>query len=152
MKKIDIGQFTNTVANVGVILGIVFLGLELQQNNEFAAESERAARYQAALGVYELALNNPDLARINRKARKNEELTDDEFSTFAVFFTRVWLGLQQTIDRTNEADRATFVRFHRRTFEQNPVLRELWQRDRELYDPNFVAFMEQEIVGNAATE
>jgi len=151
MKKIDVGRFINTVANVGVILGIVFLGLELQQNNEFAAESERAARYQAALGVYELVLNNPDLARINRKAR-NEELTDDEFYRFAAFFTRVWLGLQQTIDRTNEADRATFVRFHRRTFEQFPVLRELWQRDRELYDPNFVAFMEQEIIGNAATE
>jgi len=151
MKKIDVGRSINTVANVGVILGIVFLGLELQQNNEFAAESERAARYQAALGVYELVLNNPDLSRINQKAR-NEELTDDEFYKFAVFFTRVWLGLQQTIDRTNEADRATFVRFHRRTFEQFPVLRELWQRDRELYDPNFVAFMEQEIIGNAATE
>ena len=151
MKNIDVGQSINTVANVGVILGIVFLGLELQQNNEFAAESERATRYQAALGTYELVLNNPNLLRVTLKAR-NEELTDDERSTLSIFFTRVWLGLQQTFDSTNEADRATFVRLHRRTFEELPVLQELWQRDREVLDPDFVAFMEQEIIGNATIE
>ena len=32
MKKIDLGQTLNTLANVGVIAGIVFLGVELRQN------------------------------------------------------------------------------------------------------------------------
>jgi hypothetical protein len=33
MKKIDLGQAIQ-VANVGVIAGIVFLGVEIHQNNE----------------------------------------------------------------------------------------------------------------------
>jgi hypothetical protein len=33
MKKIDLGQAIQ-VANVGVIVGIVFLGVEIHQNNE----------------------------------------------------------------------------------------------------------------------
>ena len=35
MKRIDLGQTLNTLANVGVIAGIVFLAVELDQNNEF---------------------------------------------------------------------------------------------------------------------
>ena len=34
MKKIDLGQAIGILANVGVIAGIVFLGMELRQNNE----------------------------------------------------------------------------------------------------------------------
>jgi hypothetical protein len=33
MKKIDLGQTINTVANIGVIAGIVFLGFELRYNS-----------------------------------------------------------------------------------------------------------------------
>ena len=32
-KKIDLGQIITICANIGVIAGIVFLGIELQQNN-----------------------------------------------------------------------------------------------------------------------
>jgi len=41
MKKVDIGQTITIVANVGVIAGIIFLGVELSQNSE-------TARLQAA--------------------------------------------------------------------------------------------------------
>ena len=34
MKKIDLGQAIGILANVGVTAGIVFLGMELRQNNE----------------------------------------------------------------------------------------------------------------------
>ncbi len=41
MKKIDLGQAVTVLANVGVIAGIVFLGMELQQNNELLAAQAR---------------------------------------------------------------------------------------------------------------
>ncbi len=34
MNKINLGQTITILANLGVIAGIVFLGLELRQNNE----------------------------------------------------------------------------------------------------------------------
>ena len=34
MKKIDLGQSIQIIANIGVIAGIVFLGLEIRQMNQ----------------------------------------------------------------------------------------------------------------------
>ncbi len=33
MKKIDLGQIITILANVGVVIGLVFLTLEIRQNN-----------------------------------------------------------------------------------------------------------------------
>jgi len=41
MKKIDLGQAINTLANVGVIAGIVFLGFELRQNQTVGRAATR---------------------------------------------------------------------------------------------------------------
>ena len=41
MKKIDLGQTITILANVGVIAGIVFLAIELRQNNEYMAANAR---------------------------------------------------------------------------------------------------------------
>ena len=44
MKKLSLGQTITILANVGVIAGIVFLGVELRQNSE-AAELQAAQSY-----------------------------------------------------------------------------------------------------------
>jgi len=49
MKKIDLGQTLNTLANVGVIAGIVFLAVELNQNNEFLELEARATLSEYSL-------------------------------------------------------------------------------------------------------
>jgi hypothetical protein len=51
MKKIDIGQTIGILANRGVIAGIVFLTIEINQNSE-ALESE--ARYNRLMIENEL--------------------------------------------------------------------------------------------------
>lgn len=43
MKKIDLGQTLNTLANLGVIGGLIFVGLQVQQDRDIAA----AARFVA---------------------------------------------------------------------------------------------------------
>ena len=44
MKKLDLGQVITILANVGVIAGIVFLGIEIQQNTQ-------VSRGQAVLSI-----------------------------------------------------------------------------------------------------
>ncbi len=45
MKKLDLGQTLGILANVGVIAGIVFLGVELRQNNELLMAEASYARF-----------------------------------------------------------------------------------------------------------
>lgn len=42
MKKFDFGQTLNTLANAGVVAGIIFLAVELNQNNELLELEARA--------------------------------------------------------------------------------------------------------------
>ena len=59
MKKIDLGQTLNTLANVGVIAGIVFLGLELSQNNDILESHKLAALSSLRASGYQAVLQNP---------------------------------------------------------------------------------------------
>jgi hypothetical protein len=47
MKKIDIGQGVQTLANLGVIAGIVFLAVEISQNTESLDEARNLAIAEA---------------------------------------------------------------------------------------------------------
>ena len=48
MKKIDLGRTIGILANLGVIAGIIFLGVELRQNNELMEAEARRARFEQA--------------------------------------------------------------------------------------------------------
>jgi hypothetical protein len=78
MKKIDLGQIVSIFANVGVIAGIVFLGYELQQNNELLEAEARGARNEKAAVIYAAPYSNPALATALAKLELNEELTPAE--------------------------------------------------------------------------
>ena len=44
MKKIDLGQTVSILANVGVIIGIAFVGIELSQNNALLSAEARSTQ------------------------------------------------------------------------------------------------------------
>ena len=52
MKNLDVGQTINTLANIGVIAGIVFLAIEVRQNQASLEESNRIS--QRALEISSL--------------------------------------------------------------------------------------------------
>jgi hypothetical protein len=61
MKKIDLGQALSILANLGVLIGILLLVLELKQNNRFADEQAQYAALQQSLRMNELIVQ-PELA------------------------------------------------------------------------------------------
>jgi len=63
LKQLDYGQAVTLLANIGIIAGIVFLAIEIQQNTG-------AIRSQASLGI------NDSLARMNAAIYQDSELAD----------------------------------------------------------------------------
>jgi hypothetical protein len=61
MKKIDLGQAISIIANLGVVAGLIFVGLEIQQEREIA----QANRLQSNSGAYrnwaEIVADNAEL-------------------------------------------------------------------------------------------
>ena len=94
MKRIDLGQTVTILANLGVIAGIVFLGLELRQNNELLTAQGRAVRFESRQGVFEEITNNPPLIQTITKAKNGRPLTEEEQFLLTYFQARVLTNWQ----------------------------------------------------------
>ena len=73
MKKIDLGQRISILANLGVIAGIVFLGIEVRQNNDALNSQSRGAWVDRRVEVTHMLALNPELLGVVMKATKGEE-------------------------------------------------------------------------------
>ena len=78
MKKIDFGQTTTILANLGVIAGIVFLAIELSQNNELLEAQTRRERLDVRMFYAPLLLDGIAIAPIQYKLRRGEPVTPEE--------------------------------------------------------------------------
>ncbi len=75
MKKLDLGQTAGILENVGVIAGIVFHGMELQQNNRLLETEARLELARNRISVHELLATNFDLSSAFIRAQEGETLS-----------------------------------------------------------------------------
>ena len=74
MKKIELGQYITILASLGVIAGIVFLGIELQQNNDLLRQEADAVYFQNRVNLMQTLMEQGDLANIYAKASAQPHL------------------------------------------------------------------------------
>jgi len=149
MKKIDLGQAITILANIGVIAGIIFLGVELQQNNEFLEAQARSDREAVRRGVFERYLQNPALIEATLKAESGEELTEQEAS-LVNWANRATLWDWRYVYREYQEgllDETTMpIAGWQVTFRNSVGLSETWSARKVHFEPDFVEWMEQNIV------
>ena len=88
-----LNRWLSLVANVSVVAGIIFLGLELRQNNELLRFEAASIYFENRVWGVNKSLENPEFARMIFKARNDDEL--DDFETYQVrsYYRRIFLGL-----------------------------------------------------------
>ena len=151
MRKIELQQVISTVANIGVIASIVFLGFELRQNNELIATEVRATYANMDQTGWSYIIENPNLIAALIKDRNGEKLTDvDQFRLSALWMQ----GFAQYQFRyLEDPDSTNWVTGQRRLWKSYPSLRHTWQGDtpgaresgKDNFDPRFVQFYDENI-------
>ena len=150
MKKLDLGQTINTLANVGVIAGIVFLGLELQQNNLLLRNQARYVLMDNIVTANTRWAENAELMDVRVKAINGEPLSQAEIlrlvaDSAAVFANWAWeydqyrLGLMDAIPEA-----------YRGHLSRQPYRVEHWEQNKHTYDPEFVRFMDENVINHAS--
>lgn len=150
MHKIDLGQSIAIIANVGVILGIVFLAFELRQNTdvmELQVSQLNLERQTDDLADY---YRYPDLRRAYVKFAQGERLTVDEDFILGAYAARVFATWRW---RYEEQDgRGLPVEAMQRAFYENtigettsPMMAHYWQYYRESIDPEFREWFESNV-------
>ena len=74
MKKIDLGQTVNTVANCGVIVGILLLVVELTQNRDMMRAQTRNDIAQGFQAFNAMWIAYPELQEFTSRANSGEKL------------------------------------------------------------------------------
>ena len=78
MKKIDLGQIVGTLANLGVLLGILLLVYELSQNREMMRAQTRQSVAELLVNLLAMESTDPLLPEIQVKRLSGENLTPVE--------------------------------------------------------------------------
>lgn len=77
MKKFDLGQAIQLLANIGVLAGIIFLAFELRQNNEFARAEARNAMTQSIYTLLEMQQDPRWIAALERADEGQDPTFED---------------------------------------------------------------------------
>lgn len=152
MKKIDLGQLLNLLANLGVIVGILLLVLELGQNRDMMRAQIRNELARGLPDFLGLLIENRELADALVRANAGEALTateDRRTNAWVQLVFRYWENVHYQY-RQGLYDLSEFSR-HRDTMaaviEQNPRMYSYWCQERLLYSEPFMEFMDELLGG-----
>ena len=150
MKKIDLGQTIQILANLGVIAGIVFLGIEVQQNNTLLGAQARTSRTQVRLDGLESKMTNPELLQAYVKRRGGQALTPMEQILFDMDVTRTLVTWQYIYGEFRAGlieENAIQIENWRYTISQRPELKSALENPVSIgLRPEFVEWMHENVV------
>ena len=150
MKKIDLGQTIQILANVGVIAGIVFLGYELQQNSDALDAQARYNHAEArASFLFDLA-DNDEISSLIVNAQQGQPLdTLGQYKLYNVYMSMLatwqWEFGEDQLGRIRapvDAWRRVMQEVPNDTGWYYPGLRQTWESNRSAFTPEFAEFME----------
>jgi len=137
MKKLDLGQTISIVANVGVILGIVFLAVEVSQNQtslEEANKINRASATSTSLNYFNdyrtLLAQDEQLAQIYISGSSGEELSNIDrlrFESLCQNYLWTYVTMHEHYLAVDEESRARGVIVSMREIIQPPGIQQCWE-------------------------
>lgn len=147
MKLDDLNRWLALVANVGVVTGIVFLAVELRQNNDLLEAQARADRRDIDRAAARRDLDYPDLRRAKLKARKGMPLDDEDrylLELAARASLRDWSYIFLEVQEGTLPASALHAEGWRETFERDPTMQEIWSD--AYWTPEFRQWLEENVV------
>jgi hypothetical protein len=96
MQLSKLNEWLTLLANVGVLVGIIFLALEMRQNTDMTRAQTRDAMTEKQLDFYSVVLENPEIAEVWTLMRNDpsqiEPFTVEEanYTFFTLFQMRMW--------------------------------------------------------------
>lgn len=146
MDKLN--QWLTLAANIGVIAGIVFLGLELQQNNRLLNSQALYDMMQNRQSYWYAQLQVPGLADKLARAMDGATLTTEEETEIEVLIRVAMISWEfeykQFENGSLSKDDLPLAAWKQNL--QSPVYRDVWNNSTNRFSPTFVKFVEQELI------
>ena len=160
MRTPDLGQLIGILANLGVIAGIIFLAVEIQQNNQLLRAEAISSVLETRLTRQELVIGNDSLVDALAKTARGEPLSLEEMMRLEASMYRNLLGNQRDYFLyregilSEEEFRANFPIIRGLEIDNDSTYSvfDFWERRKERSaSPAFITFVEQCIISDCET-
>ena len=144
MKQIDLNKTIQTIANVGVVLGIVFLVVEIRQNTNVVRSATIQALSEQSYESIRLALENPDVREAYFAALEGT-MTDQQQQIMTMLF-HANLRIRQNRylqDRFGILDVEVSGELGTGAIYRMSAFRDYWAAEGDRYSPGFQHYVEQ---------
>ena len=143
----DWANIAEILAAIGVIVSLIFVGLELRNNTEATESATREAVNQKDLNYLSLRLDSSVLATATAKFDSGEELSPleisqlvhQEFVNFIIFEHSYYQYRKGVLEDSEWERHRNFVQTQIQNY---PFSRTMWERRRSAFTPEF-----QDLVG-----
>jgi len=147
VKKLDINETIQTIANVGVVLGIIFLALEIQQNTNAVRSSVIQALSEQTYESVRIAIENPEV-RETIFASQNGTLTDDQKQLMDLLYESTLRVRQNRYlqDRLGVLDVDISSELGNGGIYRTADFRRFWSERGETFSPGFQEYVRRELL------
>jgi hypothetical protein len=149
MNMDSVNKWLTLAANLGVIAGIIFLGIEIGQNSDQLAAQTRSTMFEARVSLEnDSARNTGGITDIVGKARRGEALTETEESQLGSRRFRTLRTFEFIIQESPPETAYLQGPYMAAVFRSDSGLIELWNftSDGGGFDPVFVQFMNEIVI------
>ena len=155
MKKIQLSKLARLAeiaAAIGVIISLIFIGLQLRSNTEATEAATRAAINQNDVDFLSLSIDSSVLAKAMAKAQRGEELSALEESQLVHLELVNFVSFEHSFYQYRKGllEEPEWLR-HRNLIEIGmkhwPHSRTMWERSRGVFTPEF-----QQLVDSLVSE
>lgn len=95
MNTDSLNKWVAILSNLGVLAGIVFLGIEIQQNSNMTQAQTRTQLTEQALQSIDIA-RTPDMISLFQKIGNGEELDPNDAFRYEMYIRRLFRGAENT--------------------------------------------------------
>ena len=154
MDSVRLNRWLTLGANIGVLIGIMLLLVELDQNRDMMRAQ---TRHQLAMGLVELQIatgTNQQLVGLLDRADSGDELTIAEQRQVG-YRLNALIRYWENVHYQYRQDLYDEVEFHwqreawRKSFENGRAITSYWCRNRLLYSPEFAAELDSLLPTNS---
>ena len=154
MKISDLNETLTLLANLGVIVGIIFLILEISQNTRAIENDAFWSRANASIAVNSVIVENEEVAELMAQYLQDSSVYSEPISGEKVRAQQLFemIATQSEARFITESDDLSALTESIRRFLNSPGLREAYGSRMQLLTPEFASYIEQLMIETEGNE
>ncbi|MEL6540750.1 MAG: hypothetical protein AAFQ34_05045 [Pseudomonadota bacterium] len=151
----DFYFISQIVAALGIMLSLIFVGLQIRQNTAQSKAEAAEAAHRAMIEWY-YHQNSETAAIMSKVARPGSELTDEERYSYFAICMPLLMNMQEAhakwVEGTLDDSRWEFWDAYASALSLRSIADELWQNRQSLFTPRFQEYFQSKLDARAPND